>query len=410
MDGQSNLIAENATDDAVSRSAPRVALVHDWLTGMRGGEKCLDVLCRLWPNATLFTLFHRRGGLSPAIERMKVRTSFLQRVPGIFRNYRMMLPLMPAAIESLQLRDFDIVVSLSHCVAKSVRVPRGVPHVCYCCTPMRYAWHLEDSYFGRSNRGRALRSPLSALRPLLLADLRRWDRATAGRVTDFVAISRTVQRRIHECYGRASTLIFPPVNTDFFTPDDRPRDDFYLCVSAHSPYKRLDLAVGACSRLGRQLIVIGSGPEERRLRELAGPRVKFLGCQPDETIREHYRRCRALLFPGEEDFGLVPLEAQACGAPVIALAAGGATETVRPASAARPGTGLLFGEQTTDSLIAAILQFEQGRAAISPALARRHAETFRTERFAAEIHRFVTCTLRGKSFTSGESSTPLVAA
>jgi glycosyltransferase involved in cell wall biosynthesis len=355
----------------------RVALVHDWLTGMRGGEKCLDALCRLWPQAHLYTLVHARGRLSPAIERMDIRTSFLDRVPGIHAAYRFFLPAMPAAIESFRLDGYDLVVSLSHCVAKSARVPSGVPHVCYCFTPMRYAWHLRDAYIG----GRAMLDPRSAV----LGLMRRWDRATARRVTRFVAISQTVARRIRECYGRSSTVIYPPVDTDFYTPAPGPRGDYYLCVAACVPYKRTDLAIEACNRLGRRLVIVGSGPDELRLKSLAGPTVHFAGWQPDEVLRDHYRRCRALLFPGIEDFGIVPLEAQACGAPVIALSNGGTTETVIPPTAQRPGTGMLFEKQSAAGLVRAMQEFEADCGAVCGQRARANAERFCKPRFIAEM-------------------------
>ncbi len=303
----------------------RIALVHDWLTGMRGGEKCLDVLCRAFPLATLYTLIHRRGSLSPAIESMAIRTSPLQRIPHVFRFYRHLLPVMPLAARGWRLKSVDLVISLSHCVAKSVVPPAGVPHVCYCFTPMRYAWHARD--LSRELVGPADQRTLARL---MLAQLREWDKATASRVTHFVAISETVRQRIADCYGRDSRVIQPPVDVDFYTPEaeNRPRDDAYLVVSALVPYKRCDQAVAACTISGRRLIVIGEGPERGRLAALAGPTVQFLGWQPDEVIREHLRRCRALLFPGEEDFGIVPVEALACGMPVIALGRGGAAETI----------------------------------------------------------------------------------
>ncbi len=361
---------------AVAPLAPvRVALVHDWLTGMRGGEKCLEVLCRMWPHAHLYTLIHRRGRLVPAIERLDIRTSFLQNVPGIFDNYRYFLPVMPLAIESFRLCGYDLVVSLSHCVAKSVRVPRGVPHVCYCFTPMRYAWHMRRAY----GLGRV------SIQDLILGGLRRWDRATSGRVTEFVAISRTVERRIRECYGRSSAVIYPPVNVEFYRPGPVPREDFYLCVSAFAPYKRLDLAIEACNRLRRRLVVIGTGPDSARLEGLAGPTVEFVGWQTDEAIRDHYRRCRALLFPGVEDFGIVPLEAQACGAPVIAYGAGGATETVSEAAPGRPGTGLLVADQSVESLVDAMARLEADPGLVSAPLARANAERFSGDRFAREF-------------------------
>src|SRR5262245_50035187 len=285
----------------------RVVLVHDWLTGMRGGEKCLEVLCRRWPTAQLFTLLHQPGSVSPSIERLGPQTSFLQRLPGAQRYYRYLLPLLPMSA-NWRLPPCELVVSFSHCVAKAARPPAGVPHVCYCFTPMRYAWHLRDAYFA----GRLGRVGSTAVRAAL-ATLRAWDRATSRRVSHFIAISRTVQARIAECYGRDSHVIYPPVDGEFFRPAAIPREDYYLAVSAFAPYKRLDLAIEACNRLRRPLVVIGNGQAEKQLRALAGPTIHFLGWQPDAVVRNHFRQCRALLFPGEEDFGIVPLEAQACG-------------------------------------------------------------------------------------------------
>ena len=354
----------------------KLAIVHDWLTGMRGGEKCLEVLCRRFPDATLFTLLHKRGSVSAAIERMEIRTSFLQRVLGIGRHYRWWLPLMPAAIEAIRIpNDVDLVLSFSHAVAKSVRPPAGVPHVCYCFTPMRYAWHRRADYLAAGGARAAVARPL-------LDWLRRWDRATSRRVTHYVAISRTVAERIRECYGRTSRVIYPPVDTAFYTPGSGPREDFYLCVSALVPYKRIDLAVEACKRLGRRLVVIGSGPQRRPLSRLAGSNVKLLGWQSDEVVRDYFRRARAVLFPAHEDFGIVPLEAQACGTPVIAYGRGGATETVIEG---RPGTGLFFRPQTADALARAIRRFESEPGSCCPGRARRQAERFAAERFEREL-------------------------
>jgi glycosyltransferase involved in cell wall biosynthesis len=331
---------------------------------MRGGEKCLEVLCRAFPQATLHTLIHRRGALSPTIEAMTIRTSPLQSLPGVLHHYRKLLPVMPLAARSWDVGDVDLVVSLSHCVAKAVRPPEGVPHVCYCFTPMRYAWQARDAYLdGWSDR------PIRrALAIRLLNRMRAWDRATASRVSHFIAISETVRERIARCYGRESRMIPPPVDTDFYVPGRVPRDDFYLCVSALVPYKRVEHAVTACSISGRSLVVIGEGPERARLQQVAGPSVIFLGWQPDEVIRDHYRRCRALLFPGEEDFGIVPIEALACGSPVIALNKGGAAETVDDA------VGRLYGSPTAEGLLEAIEGWEQAGHPHDPALARRRAE------------------------------------
>jgi glycosyltransferase involved in cell wall biosynthesis len=366
-----------------ANSSLRVVLVHDWLTGMRGGEKCLEYFCRRWPEAPLYTLLRRRGSVSKAIENRPVRTSFLQWLPRVHRYYRYLLPLMPSAVR-WRLPACDLVLSSSHCVAKSVRPPEGVPHVCYCFTPMRYAWHMQKSYFGEQQR-----SLKGWARRRLLARIRNWDQRTAANVTHFVAISRTVQQRIRDCYGRSSVVIYPPVDTDFYHPAPVPRENYYLVVSAFAPYKRIDLAVEACNRLNRQLVIIGKGQDEKRLRALAGPTVHFLGWQPNEAIRDHLRRCRALLFPGEEDFGIVPVEAQACGTPVIAFGRGGATETIVPPERSSEPTGLWFGEQSAECLGETIQRFEAVVADLSPDAIRRQALHFHGERFAREIFGYI---------------------
>jgi glycosyltransferase involved in cell wall biosynthesis len=361
-------------------AVPRVTLVHDWLTGMRGGEKCLEPLCRRWPQARLLTLLHERGSVSADIERLRPRTSFLNRLPGVERYYRYLLPLMPAAMASLRVPPSDLVVSFSHCVAKNARVPPGTPHVCYCFTPIRYAWHLRESYFNDRVRGLKAR-----LLDAFLGILRAWDRHTAAGVTHFIAISETVRRRIAECYGRDSTVIYPPVDTHYYHPAPVPREDYYLVVSAFAPYKRIDLAVAACRQLRRALVVIGTGQDADRLRALAGPDVHFLGWQPDDVIRDHLRRCRALLFPGEEDFGIVPVEAMACGTPVIAFGRGGITETVVPTGGSREPTGVWFGEQSVDCLVDAQLRFEASAGELSPTAARRRALRFNAQRYQDEL-------------------------
>lgn len=381
-------------------TGPRVVLVHDWLTGMRGGEKCLEVLCREWPRAPLFTLLHQPGLVSQAIENRRIYTSWLQRLPTRAGNYRYFLPLMPAATASWKLPPCDLVMSFSHCVAKAATPPAGVPHVCYCFTPMRYAWHMRDAYFHSARLCGVTRWALDQL----LGQLRDWDRRSAGRVTHFVAISRTVQQRIAECYGRSSQVIYPPVDTDFYTPAAVERQDYYLVVSAFAPYKRLDLAIEACGRLGRQLVVIGTGQDQRRLAGLANGRVTFLGWQDNHVIRDHLRRCRALLFPGEEDFGIAPVEAQACGAPVIAYGQGGATESVVPLGAKRDPTGVWFEEQSAESLIEAVLQLEKSLPEFSPRAARRQALRFGTARYHAEIMSYVDDVVRAPAATRRQAA------
>jgi glycosyltransferase involved in cell wall biosynthesis len=373
-----------------ANSSPRVVLVHDWLTGMRGGEKCLEVVCRRWPEARLFTLLHKVGAVSPDIERRPVRTSFLQQLPGVEHYYRYLLPVMPLAAAGWRLPACDLVVSFSHCVAKAARPPRGVPHVCYCFTPMRYAWHQRRAYFGVERLGRL---PARAI-DSVLEILRRWDRRTAATVTHFLAISRTVQQRIAECYGRSSTVVYPPVDTDYYYPAPVKREGYYLVVSAFAPYKRLDLAIAACRRLRRPLVIIGAGQEEWRLRALAGPDVHFLGWQPDGVIRDHFRRCRALLFPGEEDFGIVPVEAQACGASVIAFGRGGATETVIPLDSRREPTGVWFAEPTAECLAEAMQTFEIQAREFTPNAARKQAVHFSRRRFEEELFTYLDQVLR----------------
>jgi glycosyltransferase involved in cell wall biosynthesis len=364
---------------------------------MRGGEKCLAALCRRFPDAELFTLLRHPGKTAPAIERMRITTSFLQRAPGITRHYRYWLPLMPKAIESLRIpADVDLVVSFSHAVAKSIQPPPGVPHVCYCFTPMRYAWQLRGDYFG-ARRRLSPSAPLAKARDVLLDRIRHWDRATCDRVTHYIAISRTISERIAACYNRPSTVIYPPVDTDFYSPAPVPREDFYLCVSALVPYKKTELAVQACRRLGRRLVVIGAGPERKRLQQAAGPGVELLGWRSDEEIRDYLRRCRALLFPGQEDFGIVPVEAQACGAPVVAFGQGGATETVLPADDRRVGSGVFFAEQTSEALATALEWLEAHPERLSSTLARQHAIKFHATRYEQELLNFLEQVVGGRS-------------
>ena len=344
------------------------ALCHDWLTGMRGGERVLEILCDGFPEAEIFTLIANRGSVSETITRHPINTSWLQHVPGVFDRYRSMLPLFPAAVRSLRPGKVDLLVSTSHCVAKSIITMPETKHLCYCFTPMRYAWTFFDEYFGGSPVKATLARPV-------LAGLRHWDRKTAARVDRFVAISRHVQKRIKDFYGRDSDVVYPPVDTERCTPGPNPRQGgFDLVVSAMVPYKRLDLAIAAYTKLGYPLKVVGVGGERERLQQNAAPNIEFLGWQTDDDVLELYRNCRMLIFPGEEDFGIVPLEAQACGRPVVAFGRGGALETV-----AENVSGIFFAEQTPDCLIDAI---EKCAARDwNPAAIRANAEKFDVQNF-----------------------------
>jgi len=353
----------------------RIALVHDWLTGMRGGEKCLEAFCELYPEAPIYTLVHRPGSVSPTIERHPIRTSFLQRAPWGRTRYQRYLALYPLAIERFDLRGFDLVLSSSHAVAKGVVVHPGTVHVCYCHTPMRYVWHAYEDYFGRGR----YRFPVSWALSCLATGLRTWDAVSSQRVDHFIANSQNVAERIRRYYGREASVIYPPLDTERFTPAaEVAREDFYLVISALVPYKRIDLAIEATRQLGRRLVVIGSGVERRRLARTAGRHVEFRGWVGETELLQTLRRARALIFPGEEDFGIVPLEAMACDTPVIAYRAGGALETVVPGE-----TGLFFDRQEVGALRAALERCEQ--ASFPPQAGRRHALGFARERFKGRI-------------------------
>ena len=357
---------------------------------MRGGEKVLVSLARLFPDAPIFTLLHVKGSLWPELEARDIRTTFVQRLPGVERRYRQYLPLFPAAAASIDLRGYELVVSSSHCVAKGVRVDPGALHLCYCHTPMRYVWDRYDDYFGPGRVG----APARWVIPVVAEGLRAWDVATAGRVRRYAANSRYVAGRIHRYYGRDAEVIPPPVDTDFFTPGDvagdgrdvsagNGHDDrFDLVISALAPYKRLDLVLEAYRDTGRRIKIAGSGPEAEKLRARAPAEAEFLGKVDDEQLRDLYRRCRAVLMPGIEDFGIVPLEAMACGKPAIAFAEGGGAETVVPGQ-----TGLLFAEPTAGSLRAAVDSLEGLRFNIATLRAR--AEAYSRPVFEARFRAFV---------------------
>lgn len=360
----------------------RVALVHDWLTGMRGGERVLEALCEIYPRADLFTLVHVPGSTSPLIEDRTIVTSPIQWLPKASKLYRHYLPLFPAAIEAFDLDGYDLVVSCSHCAAKSVVVTGRTRHVCLCLTPMRYAWDQFEAYFGPDRVG-----PLAsrALRPVMAA-LARWDRATEHRVHRYLAISQYVARRISVYYNRRSTVVYPPVDTTFYRPGAVPGSASFLIVSALVPYKRVELAIRATRRAGVSLTIVGDGPERAALAPMAGDDVRFLGWRSNEEIRTLYQSSVATILPGEEDFGIVPLEAQACGRPAVALGRGGALETVIHGT-----TGVLVAEPTEESL-AAGLREAAGRS-WDASVIRAHAERFSRERFIQDMHDVIDETL-----------------
>jgi glycosyltransferase involved in cell wall biosynthesis len=365
-----------------------VAIVHDWLTGMRGGEKVLDALCERYPDAELFTLLHVPGSVSATIERAPIHHSLLQYLPGVRRYYRECLPLFPILVEQFDLERFDLVISSSHCVAKSVIVGPEAVHVCYCHTPMRYAWDQFDAYFGPARMGRIG----SAVARPVLAAMARWDRATAGRVHRYVTNSQHVARRIGRYYNREASVVYPPVDTDFFKPDASipVAKSGCLIVSALVPYKRVEIAVDACRLAGVPLTVVGGGPDRRRLERLAAQSsadVTFLGRLEGDELRDQYNRAALILMPGEEDFGIVPVEAQACGRPVIALGRGGAVETIVPGE-----TGILVDEPTPQAFATAIRDALAHR--FDADAIRRHAERFGRSRFGDEMTAIVDETLR----------------
>ncbi len=352
----------------------RVVLVHDWLTGMRGGEKVLASLCRLFPEADLLTLVHERGSVSAQITNRRVRTSWVQRLPFPARLYRHYLPLFPLAIEHFDLDDADLVISTSHCAAKAV-VPTGrAVHLCYSHSPMRYAWDQFDAYFGVPRIGRFGNAAVRRV----MAGLARWDRDTAPRVHRFLANSAHVAGRIARYYNRVATVLHPPVDTEYFTPGTAGPGAYFLVVSALVPYKRIDTAIRAAAMLGAPLKIIGTGPDAERLHALAGSDVEFLGHVDAHTLREAYRGARAALLPGEEDFGIAPVEAQACGRPVVALARGGALETV-----AHGVSGFLVEDDTPEAFADAMARVDA--LPLTPAERRSRAAAFSVAHFEAGL-------------------------
>ena len=352
----------------------KVALVHDWLNGMRGGEKCLEVLCELFPEADLYTLIHEKGTLSAKIEAMSIRTSFVQSMPFGLKKYRHYLPLFPFAIEQFDFSGYDLIVSSSHCVAKGVRHDDSVFHISYVHAPMRYVWDQFDTYFRQPRTSWPVRIGAELMRPYL----QRWDRNTAKRVDTFLCNSHHIRRKILDYYNRESQVVYPPVELSHFRPGGA-KDNFYLVVGAFAPNKSVDLAVEAFNRLKLPLKIVGSGQDEEYCRSIAGDSIEFLGALSSEKLLELYQQARALVFPGEDDFGITALEAQSCNTPVIAFASGGAMETVTEQ------TGLFFAEQKVEALCEAVEKMERTWKNYDPEAFHQQTSRFGREQYKKQM-------------------------
>jgi glycosyltransferase involved in cell wall biosynthesis len=328
----------------------RVALIHDWLTGMRGGEKVLAEIASIFPNAPIFTLLHIPGSISKELESHQIYESFIARMPFAKSKFRNYLSFFPAAIESFDLRTYNVIISSSHCVAKGAIPSTDALHLCYIHTPMRYAYDMFHEYFPPSKTGKFKRFIINRE----MTKIRTWDNASNGRVDAFAANSKFVAKRVERYYNRNAEIVHPPVNTDFYTSGDGKKDDHYLIVSALEPYKRIDIAIEAFKKSGRKLTIVGDGSLYKTLKKGSARNISFEGKIPDNDVRANYRTARGFIFPGLEDFGITPVEAQSCGTPVIAFGAGGALETVIEGK-----TGVFFKEQNPDALNGAIDKAEK---------------------------------------------------
>lgn len=360
----------------------RVAIVHDWLTGMRGGEAILDVICEMFPQADLYTLLQTDFTMSPHIlNGRKIHHSYLQRLMGLRKfqkGYRMLLPFFPHAISTFDLSQYDLILSNTHCVAKGVKKKPGALHIAYVSTPMRYIWDMFEEYFGPGKSGAITTVSAKMLRPYL----QKWDVETTPGVDKLIANSRFVQDRIKKFWNRESTVIHPFLDPQKFEDKFEEPRDYYLIVSAFAPYKRIDLAIEAFKRLDRRLIIVGKGQNETQLKELAkGSNIQFLGGVSDQALGELYRKAKAFIFPGLEDFGITPLEAMYNGRPVIAYGKGGLLDTVTEK------TGIFFSEQTVDALVEAVRKFEKEK--FIPDEARARAKQFTREVFKKEYSAFL---------------------
>jgi len=372
----------------------RIAIVHYWFVNRRGGERVVEVLAEMFPQADLFSLIVNPEKAPPALRERGIKTSFLQNLPGSNRWHRHLLPLYPMALEQFDLSEYDLVLSSESGPAKGVLTNSRTCHVCYCHSPMRYLWDFYHGYRDGQSLGMFSRPVFS----LASHYLRLWDAVSAQRVDYFVANSRNVAARIRKHYRREAPVIHPPVHVRAGHLSNR-IDDYYLFVGELVDYKRADLAIEACNRLGRRLHIVGEGQQYRRLRRLAGPSIVFCGPLSDHDLREQYAHCRALLFPAEEDFGIVPVEALSFGRPVLAYGRGGATETVNGFYPGRPfpaadSSGIFFRQQSPESLSEAILAFENVEDEFSPLLIRRSAERFDVSHFRQNIANFLSQKLR----------------
>ncbi len=352
----------------------KIAIVHDWLTNMGGAEQVVINFKKIYKNAPIYTTFYNPNKLDKELQNVDVRTSFLQKKKMV-TNHKKYFPLMPLAFENFNLNEYDVILSSSSSCAKGVITKPGSVHICYCHTPMRYAWELRDDYIKEAGRLKR------RLIKILLHYMRIWDFVSASRVDYFIANSTAVQKRIQKHYKREAIVINPPVRCNLFNISETD-GDYYFIVSRLVGYKRFDLAVKACSELGKKLIIIGDGPEREKLEKLANENVTFLGRQSDDVVKKYMSECKALLFPGEEDFGIVPVEAQACGRPVIAFGKGGVLDTVIDGK-----TGILFPEQTVESIKDAIIQFEN--ANFDKKKIREHAMKFDEKVFQDKIQEYV---------------------